>query len=326
MPRQSGQKAKLLVLRDYLLRYGDEDHPVSTAQLLAELDRRGIAAERKSVYSDMELLRENGLDVQFRKGKNAGWFVGERDFQLPELKLLVDAVQSCRFISRRKSGELIRKLEGLTSVGQERQLQRQVYVDRRLKTGNEGVYYAIDKLHAAIGANRAVSFQYFDYNVKKEKVFRREGRRYTVSPYGLIWGEENYYYLVGWDHLNRDMRHYRVDRMTGLTVTGMPRSGDGGCKDFDLAEYGRKHFHMFSGREAQVRLRCEDRFVNVMLDRFGQEAMLIPDGEGYFVLTVEAVVSPQFYGWLFGLGPGVALTAPEWAVEEYRGMLEKALG
>lgn len=324
MGKQGGQKAKLLILRQLLLERGDEERPIPTGQLIEELARRGVRAERKSIYTDMELLREQGMDVQFRKGKPSGWFVGQRDFELAELKLLVDAVQSSRFISHKKSGELIGKLEGLASQGQAKQLQRQVYVDRRVKTDNEGVYYAIDKLHAAIAAGRAVTFRYFDYNVDKEKVFRREGRRYAISPYGLIWGDENYY-LVGWDHAAKELRHYRVDKMAELTVTGLPRSGGGACKDFQLAEYGRKHFHMFSGREAQVRLRCEDRFVNVMLDRFGQDVMLIPDGEGHFLLTVEAVVSPQFYGWLFGLGTGVALTAPDWAVEEYRERLRAAL-
>ena len=325
MSKKSNQKAKLLILREMLLRQGDEEHPIPTRELLEELDRHGIPAERKSIYSDMEILRETGLDVQFRKGKPGGWFVGERDFELPELKLLVDAVQSCRFISRRKSRALIRKLESLTSVGQARQLQRQVYVEDRVKTGNEGVYYAIDKLHTAIAGGRAVTFQYFDYNVKKEKVFRREGKRYTVSPYGLIWGDENFYYLVGWDHALGELRHYRVDRMASLTVTGLPRRGDGSCENFDLVQYGQKHFHMFSGREAKIRLLCENRFVNVMLDRFGQEMMLIPEGEDRFALTVDAVVSPQFYGWLFGLGTGVKLTDPDWAAAEYRAMLAEAI-
>lgn len=325
MARQSGQKVKLLAVRQLLLERGDEERPISTEEFLTSLERRGISAERKSIYRDMETLREWGMDVQFRKGKNGGWFLGQRDFELPELKLLVDAVQSSRFISRKKSDALIRKLEGLTSVGQARQLQRQVYVDRRVKTENEGVYYAIDKLHAAIAAGRAVTFQYFDYNVKKEKVFRREGKRYTVSPYGLIWSDENYY-LVGWDHAVGELRHYRVDKTASLTVTCLPRAGDESCRRFDLAEYGQRHFHMFSGREGKVRLRCENRLVNVMLDRFGQDVMFIPDGSEHFVLTVEAAVSPQFYGWLFGLGSGVSLTGPDWAVEEWRGLLRAALG
>ena len=324
MAKKSNQKVKLLVLAWQLLKKGDEDHPISTPALIQDLEREGIPAERKSIYTDMETLRDFGLDVQLRKGKAGGWFIGQREFELPELKLLVDAVQSSRFISRKKSQALIGKLEGLTSEHQARQLRRQVYVDRRVKTENESVYYAIDKLHTAIAGGRAVSFRYFDYNVAKEKVFRREGKRYTVSPYGLIWSDENYY-LVGWDHGELELRHYRVDKTAELIITGLPREGDESCKSFDLAEYGRKHFHMFSGREAKVRLRCENRFVNVMLDRFGQEAMLIPDGPGHLTLTVEAVVSPQFYGWLFGLGEQVELTAPDWAVEEYRERLHKAL-
>ncbi len=324
MARKSNQKTKMLLLYQLLLEKGDEDHPIPTARLLEELERQGVSAERKSIYADMEALREFGMDVQCRKGKGGGWFVGERDFQLPELKLLVDAVQSCRFISKRKSDVLIRKLEGLASEHQARQLRRQVYVDRRVKTGNETVYYAIDKLHTAIGSNRAVTFRYFDYNVRKEQVFRREGKRYTVSPYGLIWSDENYY-LVGWDHQEKELRHYRVDKMEGLSCVSFPREGDERCKSFDLAEYGQKHFHMFSGIEAKPRLRCENRMVNVMLDRFGMDVMLIPDGEDHFVLTVDAVVSPQFYGWLFGLGAGVELTHPRWAVEEYQALLRRSL-
>ena len=325
MAKGAGQKRKTLILARVLLERTDEDHTMTVPELITALEAEGVTAERKSVYDDLEALRGFGLDVQSRKGRAPGWFIGERPFQLPELKLLVDAVQSCKFITRRKSDQLIGKLEGLTSVWQARQLQRQVYVDRRVKTENEGVYYAIDKLHTAIAAGRAVTFQYFDYNVKKEKVFRREGKRYTVSPYGLIWSDENYY-LVGWDHAVGELRHYRVDKTASLAVTCLPRAGDESCRRFDLAEYGQRHFHMFSGREGKVRLRCENRLVNVMLDRFGQDVMFIPDGPEHFVLTVEAAVSPQFYGWLFGLGSGVSLTGPDWAVEEWRGLLRAALG
>ena len=160
--------------------------------------------------------------------------------------------------------------------------------------------------------------------MKKEKVFRRGGGRYTVSPYGLIWSEENYY-LVGWDHQKEKLRRYRVDKMESLTVTSLPREGDESCKNFDLVEFGQKHFHMLSGTEAKVRLRCENWLVNIMLDRFGQDSMLIPDGPDHFILTVDAVVSAQFYGWLLGLEAGAELTAPDWAVEEYRTMLRQAL-
>lgn len=324
MAKKSNQKTKLLLLCQLLLRKSDEEHPISTPELIEALEREGIPAERKSIYTDMEALREFGLDVQLRKGKTGGWFIGEREFELAELKLLVDAVQSSRFISRKKSESLIKKLSGLTSEYSARQLRRQVYVDHRVKTENESVYYAIDALHTAISSGRVVKFRYFDYNARREKVFRRRGSEYRVSPYGLIWSDENYY-LVGWEREKGELRHYRVDRMSDLTVTTATREGDGTCRDFDLAEYGQRHFHMFSGKEGKVRLRCENSFVNVMLDRFGQEAMLIPDGPDHFVLTVDAVVSPQFYGWLFGLEGKAVLTSPQWAVGEYQTMLQKAL-
>ena len=325
MAKGAGQKQKLLVLQNVLLERTDEEHPISTQALIDTLAAQGIPAERKSIYDDMEVLRQAGLDIQSRKGKDPGWFVGQRPFQLPELKLLVDAVQSCKFITKRKSDDLIRKLEGLTSAHQARQLQRQVYVDRRVKTMNESVYYSIDKLHTALASGKAVTFRYFDYSVRKEKVFRRNGRRYTVFPHGLIWDSENYY-LVGWDGTKKEVRHYRVDKMSERAVTclRLENGEDLDRSTFDMAAYAAKHFGMFSGREGKVRLRCANTMVGVMLDRFGPEVILVPDGPDHFTLTVEAVVSPQFFGWLFGLGDGVVLTSPDWAVEDYRSRLRAA--
>ena len=258
MARSPNQKLKTLILQKTLLEHTDEEHPMTVTGAHRHAGGlEAVTAERKSIYDDLEALRAFGLDIQSRKGKSPGWFVGERPFELPELKLLVDAVQSCKFITRRKSDQLIRKLEGLTSVRQARQLQRQVYVDRRVKTMNESVYYSIDKLHAAISAGKAVTFQYFEYNVRKEKVFRREGRRYTVSPYGLIWDSENYY-LVGYDDTKREVRHYRVDKMAELAVTCLPREGADGVLIW--RPMLQKHFGMFSGREGQAALRCENRW------------------------------------------------------------------
>ena len=320
MARGEHQKLKLLFLQQLLLEQSDEEHPISTQAIIHALEARGIASERKSIYRDMEVLSEFGLDVHGRKGRSAGWFVGERRFQLPELKLLVDAVQSCKFITKRKSRELIRKLESLSSVHQARQLHRQVYVTGRPKTVNETVYYSIDQLHAAISGGRAVTFQYFEYDLNKKPVFRHGGARYTVSPYGLIWDNENYY-LAGYDHDREALRHYRVDKMVDLTVTALPRREEGQYANLDMGEYVQKHFGMFSGREGQVRLRCARRLVGVILDRFGLDVLLIPDGEDHFTVTVSAVVSPQFLGWLFGLGPDVELLSPEWALEAYRAQL-----
>lgn len=325
MARTTGQKRKLLILQRILETRSDEEHPLTVGELIAALEAEGISAERKSIYDDMTELAGLGVDVQSRKGKTPGWFIGERTFQLAELKLLVDAVQSCKFITRKKSDQLIAKLEGLTSVYQAKALRRQVYVAGRVKTMNESVYYSIDTLHTAIAGNRTVGFQYFEYNVRKERVYRRDGAVYEVSPYGLIWDSENYY-LAGYDHLHGEMRNYRVDKMAGLEVIDRPRQGFGSGEAFDIAVWARKHFGMFHGREGKVCLRCESRMVGVVLDRFGGEAILVPDGAEHFTVTVEAVMSPQFLGWVFGLEDAVEVVSPAWAREEFRSSLARVEG
>ena len=324
MAKSSNQKTKLLRLYQLLLAQSDEDHPITVAQLIEELARYDIKAERKSIYDDLEALRQFGLDVQCRKGKASGWFVGERDFQLPEVKLLMDAVQSSRFITQKKSDALLRKLERLTSVHQASQLQRQVYVSGRIKVMNESIYYNVDKLHMAIAGQKAITFKYFDYNIAREKVFRQEGRRYAVSPYGLIWNSENYY-LVAFDHTHREMRHYRVDKMTEIAVTTLSRQGREQYPDFHLAQYGQKHFGMYSGPEVTVTLRGRREKAGLVWDRFGQEVILVPDGEEHFTVTLPVVMSPQFFGWLMGLDGSLTLTAPQQAVDAYRQKLSQAL-
>lgn len=323
MAKSSNQKTKLLRLYQLLLRQTDEEHPITTSQILEELAKYGVKAERKSIYDDLDTLRQMGLDVQCRKGKTPGWFIGERDFQLPELKLLMDAVQSSRFITQKKSDALLRKLEGLASIHQARQLQRQVYVSGRIKVMNESIYYNVDKLHTALAGQKAITFKYFDYDIHRQKVFRREGKRYAVSPYGLIWNNENYY-LVAFDHTNQDMRHYRVDKMMEIVVTSLNRMGREQYPDFQLAQYGQKHFGMYSGQEVRVTLRGRRDMAGVVWDRFGQDVILIPDGEEHFTVTLPVVMSPQFFGWLFGLDGGITLIAPQAALQAYRDKLDAA--
>ena len=322
MARSSNQKLKILYLCKILLEQTDEDHPLSVAELIGRLEQYGVCAERKSVYDDLEALALFGLDVQNRKGKCAGWFIGQRDFELPELKLLVDAVQSSRFITHKKSQELIAKLERLTSAPLARQLQRQVFVSGRIKVMNESIYYNVDKLHSAIAARRAITFRYFDYDMHRNRILRRDGRRYTVSPYGLIWNSENYY-LVAFDSANGEMRHYRVDKMCDIAVTCLPRAGEDRYGSFDLAGYGQKHFGMFRGEEMTVTLRCKSQRAGVVWDRFGQDIILTPDGPDHFLVSLSLVMSPQFLGWLFALEGDVRLVAPDRAVALYRQKLQE---
>ena len=322
MARGANQKSKLLTLYLLLLERTDEDHQLSTQQIIEYLEENGIGAERKSVYADMETLRSMGVDIQSRKGRGAGWFIGARDFQLAEVKLLMDAVQSSRFITQRKSDALIRKLERLASRPQARQLQRQVYVSGRIKTMNESIYYNVDKLHGAVSARKVITFKYFDYDMKKEKVFRQEGRRYTVTPFGLIWDSENYY-LAAFDHNKGQLRHYRVDKMWEIALSPLHRQGEREFERFNPADYTRKHFGMYRGEEVGVKLRGRADMVNVVLDRFGQDVMLIPDGEEHFTTTIPVVVSPQFFGWIFGLDGGLEIVYPQSVVEQYRAHLKR---
>ena len=321
MARGANQKRKLLVLLRLLEQQSDEAHPLSLGRLIDGLAQAGISAERKSLYDDMEALRLQGVDVQC--SRRQGYYIGQREFQLPELKLLVDAVQSSRFITEKKSRELISKLEGLTSVHQARELQRQVYVSGRIKAMNESIYYNVDALHAGISAQRQISFLYFDYDVRRQRVFRRDGARYTVSPYALIWDNENYY-LVAFAADTGDIRHYRVDKMADIQVTDLEREGREAFAAFDLSQYAARHFGMYGGRTEQVTLRCESRLVGVVLDRFGRDVMLVPDGEAHFTVTVPVAVSPQFFGWVFGLAGGVEILSPAGVADEMARQLAEA--
>ena len=318
MPQSARQNEKLLSLLEILFRDSDEEHPLSMAQLLQALEHQGIPAERKSVYAGLELLRQRGWDIQLEKRR--GYYLASRPFEVAELKLLVDAVQSSKFISPRKSRTLIKKLEGLCSRWQAGSLQRQVFVSGRVKTMNESVLYSIDAIHAAIAQNRQIAFRYFDYNIRKEKVFRHGGKVYQVSPAGLLRSDESYYLVA---LAGGETRHYRVDRMARPQVTGQPR--EPGCDGLDLAAYTRRHFGMFSGQERQVKLRCPNALAHVILDRFGLEAMLVPDGPDHFTLTTDVAVSQQFFGWLFGLGPQVELLAPADVRAQLADQLEQAL-
>ena len=315
MPRSEQQKLKILYVMDFLLQNTDEEHPATLAQIASHLAARGISAERKSLYDDLEALRSYGLDVVHTgAGRSSAYYVASRDFELPELKLLVDSVQASKIITHKKTAALIKKLERLASVHEASALQRQVYVTGRIKTMNESIYYNIDELHSGISQGKKIRFRYFDLDVNKSRRFRRDGAYYIVSPYALVWDSENYY-LVAYDAAAAELRHYRVDKMAAIARLDAPRDGQETFRALDMAAYSRKVFGMFSGTEEPVRMRFDAHLVGAVLERFGAETLLIPDGADHFTVTASVVPSPQFYAWVFGFGGMAQILGPAPAVE-----------
>ena len=313
------EKRKLPLLERILLRETDEDHGLTLEELIARLAREGVAAERKSLYSDLAVLRECGLDIisSRREGRTV-YFVGERDFQLPELKLLADAVQSSRFITRRKSEALIRKLEGLTSRHLARQLRRSVYVLDRSKASNERIYLNVDAIHTAIAQSRQIAFSYFKYDIRRQKVPQNQGRDYLVSPYALTWGEGNYY-LIG-HYPKYGITTFRVDRMEKIRITPEPslptREATGG-EELDLSRYSLRTFGMYHGPLRRLEILFDSALTDVVIDRFGDAAFLMDRGDGSFTASLEVKVSPVFFGWLMNFGTQAKILSPPDVARQY---------
>ena len=317
MPKSPNQKLKLLVLLQYLKRSSDEAHPVTVQDMIEELARHDITAERKTIYDDLESLRRFGLDIVQRKDRSTGYYVASRDFELPELKLLVDSIQSSKFITQRKTLSLIKKLENLASVYDAQLLERQVYVRGRVKSMNESVYYNVDEISSAINRDTAIRFRYFEFTPEKERLYRHGGAYYKVSPFALMWDEENYY-MLAFDSETRQLRHYRVDKMTHISALDQPREGKESFEGVDMSSYSQKVFGMFAGQEEQVRLRFRNHLAGAVIDRFGKNLMLFRDGPEHFTVTVEVVASPQFCAWIFGFGDEVEILAPQSLRERLR--------
>lgn len=323
MPKGTNQKVKLIYIIKYLMENTDENHKVTMPDILKYLEGYDITAERKGIYNDIETIRELGIDVVGEKiGRNFFYYIASRDFEIAELKLLVDAIQSSKFITEKKSQELIKKLEGLVSIHEAKQLHRQVYVAGRAKTINEGIYYNIDALHNAISTNRKIQFQYFQWNVKKDMELRRNGEFYEVSPWALLWEDENYY-LIAFDSFYNEIRHYRVDKMLKISCTEEVREGKEYFEKFNLAEYSKKNFGMFSGEEEMVKLQVHKDLIGVIIDRFGKDVMIVPAGEMEFRINVKVAVSPQFFGWVFALGDKVKILGPEIVVARMKEEIRK---
>lgn len=323
MARSSYQKLKPLYVMKYLLRNTDEEHPATVNQIIAYLETQGISAERKSIYDDIEALQAFGLDiVRVGAGGRTGYCAG-RSFELPELKLLVDSVQSSKFITRKKTAALIKKIETLASIHEAQLLDRQVFVKNRIKAMNESIYYNVDEIHNGIAQNRKIRFLYFEYTVTKERSYRHGGAYYVVSPLAMTWDDENYY-MLGYDSAAQKIKHYRVDKMEAISLTDEPRDGLAAYETLDMAVYAKKTFGMFTGEEENVTIRFENHLVGAVLDRLGQEVFLVADGASHFTVHTDVVVSPQFFAWVLGFGGSAEITAPDRVVEQMRAHIESA--
>lgn len=323
MPKGSNQKFKLYRLARIMLELTDDEHYITMQEIQEELARYEVSADRKSLYNDLKDLSLLGIEVEGEPiGNRYHYHVVGRTFELPELKLLVDAIQSSKFITEKKSAALIRKLETLVSKYDAQKLQRQVYVSGRIKNMNESIYYTVDAIHRAISENKKIEFQYFQWNVKKEMELRHGGAWYHISPWSLSWNDENYY-LVGYDSEAGRIKHYRVDKMLHLKMSEETREGKEAFQKLDMADYSKKIFGMFSGKEQKIRMQVKNQLAGVIIDRFGKDVMMIPADEEHFTVNVEVSVSRQFLGWVFSLGDGIRIIGPEEVVEQMQAEIQR---
>lgn len=318
MPKGTNQKFKLYRLAQIMQEKTDDEHYITMPEIMESLAEYDVTADRKSIYADLRDLSVLGLEVEGEPiGNRYHYHVVNRPFELPELKLLVDAIQSSKFITEKKTNTLIKKLEKLVSKYDAQKLQRQVYVSGRIKTMNESIYYTVDAIHNAISENKKIKFQYYQWNVKKEMELRHGGAWYHISPWGLSWDDENYY-LVGYDSHAGKIKHYRVDKMLQIKLSDESREGKEFFKKLDMADYAKKSFGMFGGREQTVKLLVKNSLAGVIIDRFGKNVMLIPEDEDHFTVNVDVHVSRQFLGWVFSLGEDIKIAGPDDVVEQMK--------
>ncbi len=323
MAKSIYQKCKLLYLMKIFMEQTDEEHGLTLSEIIEELGRYQIVAERKTLYDDFEMLRHFGLDIIGEKRDRKFYYkLCEREFEIAELKLLVDSVQSAKFITEKKSNELIKKLESLTSRHEAKLLQRQVYVAGRVKADNEKILYNVDIIHDAISSDNRIKFQYFSWNEQKEMVLRHNGQYYDISPWGLSWDDENYY-MIGYDKKDDIIKHFRVDKMLNINLQPYSREGKEKLKNFNIADYSRKIFSMFDGEEQNVKIKFKNSVAGIAIDRFGKEAAFVPDKDGeHFTVTIKVLVSRQFLAWIMSLGDDAQIVGPENVVKRMQDEIE----
>lgn len=324
MSKGANQKLKLTYLMQIMLEKTDSNHSLTMSEIIEELAKVSIGAERKAIYEDLEDLSRFGIDIDYYdEGRVRHYFVAKREFELAELKIMVDALQSSRFLPESKTKQLIKKVEGLASNYEAASLQRQVYVQGRPKTMNQSIYYSIDTLHNAIYENRMISFKYWNWNTLKKMEYRHDGKVYEVSPWALLCADENYY-LVAYegDEKTGSIKHFRVDKLAAITILPSERMGRKVFKDFDIAEYSKKSFGMFDGPVTSVRLLISNDMAGVIIDRFGTDVTFIPMDSTHSTVSITVALSSQFFGWLFALGSKVRIIGPEEVITRVRDYID----
>ncbi|MBQ0028534.1 MAG: WYL domain-containing transcriptional regulator [Lachnospiraceae bacterium] len=323
MARGANQKLKLFRLAEIMQSKTDEEHYLTMPEILEELEKYEISAERKSIYNDLRELEELGIDIESeQRGKLTYYHVVGRKFELPELKLLVDAIQSSKFITVKKTNDLIKKLETFCSEYEARQLQRQVFVQDRIKTMNESIYYSVDAIHSALSDNKKIRFQYFKWNIQKNPELRHNGEFYVVSPWALNWDDENYY-LVAYDSAAGIIKHYRVDKMLKIEMVDEQREGKEFFESFNAADYAKRNFAMFGGEEESVSIELENDLCGVFIDRFGKEINFVPLDANHCTLRLKVALSRHFLGWIIALGPGVRITGSKAVLDAIKQEIER---
>ena len=317
MPKGTNQKMKLYRLAKIMQEETDEDHTLTMREIRDELAACDVTADRKTLYDDLESLQEMGLTVDGQQiGRDYYYRVIKKQFEIAELKLLVDAIQASKFITAKKSNELIKKLTGFASKYEAKQLNRQVVVNGRIKTMNESIYYVVDDIHRAIATNRQISFEYLKWNLNKELVPRKDDL-YEISPWALMWDDENYY-LVGYDAATDKIKHYRVDKMRKISVLeNKKRLGKDHFKKFNMADYAKESFGMYGGEETMVTLQFQNDLVGVIIDRFGKDITIRKVDDEHSETRVSVVVSDMFFGWIFGVGTDLKIVGPEDVRKKY---------
>ena len=323
MPKSENQKLKILYILDYLQKSSHEGKPVRASELINMLANspHNIICDRKTIYSDIRALQDYGIDIITTSGKNGGYYIGVRNFELSELKLLIDAVQSSRYLTEKKSHELIKKLCDQCNEHDAMLMRRNVVVSGRVKSMNETILYSVDSIQEAITGNKKIAFRYFDWDLKGNRVYR--DKEYIASPYGLCQDNENCYLLALSER--HGITSYRVDRMADIHVLPENRTPCEKLTGKDLIEHANQRFQMFAGDAVNVKMRFHRSLLNAVFDKFGRDIILIPEDETHFNTTVPVAVSPMFLSWVIGFGDKAQILYPQSVIDQCKKLCTDAM-